>query len=331
MKTFAKIIVTVLFIFLVSCNNDDDFIKQGNERTFGIRHDLTLADYENLALPADASRPNFSAVVAFHYSLDASLEKDYVASGVLIKKNWILTAAHNFYDKEEQQAPALISGIQVLVGNDPNQPQAVYSVEKLVIHPTWLAGKQELQDANDLCLVKLSASVNQTMPASLYSNSDEKVGNVVWHCGFGDYSQKAGQNPEKLSKKHAMENILDRVKAGFTSSTQDTNYYGGLLAFDFDNPEGTINALGDNLVNEDEALLGTGSSSTNALTFEGTTIEGDSGGPLFLYNKNEWQVAGILSGGAYEPIENHKDGDYGDISIYTRVSTAMDWISSVLE
>ena len=59
-------------------------------------------------------------------------------------------------------------------------------------------------------------------------------------------------------------------------------YGGGLLAYDFDNSEETINSLGDDLNNADEQALGGGTSSSECLDLEGATITGDSGEPLFV-------------------------------------------------
>lgn len=314
-----------------SCSDDEIFEEPSENYTFGIRHDKTLSAYEALAAANDANKPDFSSTVFFSYSVNGSANHDYAASGVLIDSEWILTAGHNFYVADEQSTPAPPSGIQVRVGNNPNIPDASYGVAQVIYHPTWLAGQQEFSDANDLCLVKLASPITNITPAPLFSSSNEKVGKDVWHCGFGAYSDRPGQNPDLHSKKHAIHNVLDRVKTGFQTTTASVTFNGGLLAFDFDNPSGTINSLGDNIINADEAILGSGTSTAGALDFEGTTVTGDSGGPLFLQDNGVWKVAGILSGGATAPITNHTDSSYGDISIYTQVSSAYDWINSVIK
>ncbi|MEM6772808.1 MAG: trypsin-like serine protease, partial [Bacteroidota bacterium] len=138
--------------------------------------------------------------------------------------------------------------------------------------------------------------------------------------------------PDDFTPRRAFQNQLDRKVAGLTSTANGQSYTGGLLAFDFDHPNGMLNSLGDGLQNPDETLLGSGSSAANALNLEGSTVQGDSGGPLFVRDTDGiWKVAGVLSGGADEPIIDHPDGSYGDISIYIRVATARDWIAEVIE
>lgn len=328
-NTTLRIGIFIAIAALVaSCRKD---INPTSDLTFGIRHDMALEDYEELAANPTGDVPDFSSVIFFAYSLDGSTNYDYLASGVLIEEEWILTAGHNFYDAAQQNSPGDPTGIQVRVGNDPNNPDSTYSVSQIVYHPTWLAGDQEFADANDLCLVKLSAPVAGATFATLHSSNSEPVGNVVYHAGFGDYSQLAGQDPDLYSKKHAIQNTLDRVTDGMETSTAGVVYEGGLVAFDFDHPDGTSNTLGDQIINDDEFLLGSGTSSEACLNFEGATVQGDSGGPLFIKYNGKWEVIGILSGGASEPVANHQDSDYGDISIYTRVSTAFDWIQETVQ
>ncbi len=320
----------VFSIVLNSCKKDDTDIEPNEAVTFGIRHDKSLSDYEAIAVSSDPSRPDFSSTISFSYSLNGSSNYDYIASGVLIDSLWILTAGHNFYDSQNQTSPAPVSGIVVKVGSDPNNPDDTYNVAELIIHPTWLDDQQEFANANDLCLVKLSSAITDIKPAQLFITSNEAIGEDIWHCGYGDYSEQPGQNPNLDSKKHAIHNILDRSISGFQTTVSGNSYTGGLLAFDFDNPAETINTLGDNVVNSDENVLGSGSSSANCLDYEGTTVTGDSGGPLFLKDGSVWKVAGILSGGASNPVDNHQDSNYGDISIYIKISSAYNWIDSVI-
>ncbi len=323
------LILTILFY---SCGVEEEIDESSysNETTFGIRHDRSLSEYETIAANSDPNKPDFSSVISFSYSLDGSSNHDYVASGVLIDSEWILTAGHNFYDTQSQNNPALVSGISVKVGNNPNNPDSIVTVSELVFHPTWLDGQQGIEHANDLCLVKLTVPITGITPAILFSTNSEQLNEEVWHCGFGVYSDQPGQDSNLDSNKHAIQNILDRIETGFETSVGGIIYSGGLLAFDFDNPSGTINSLGDDLVNEDESILGLGSSSPICLNFEGTTVTGDSGGPLFLKDNGVWKVVGILSGGAVDPINNYIDGDYGDISIYTQVSSVYNWINSTI-
>ncbi|MEM1327670.1 MAG: trypsin-like serine protease [Bacteroidota bacterium] len=318
-----------IFLLVFTACEEDELIIPDENRTFGIRHDRSLAEYEALVTSTNKNLPDFSSVFSFQYSLDGSNNQEFTATGTLIDDNWILTAGHNFFVSDEQDSPAPIRGITILQGNDPNTPDASYEVAELVFHPTWLVA-DDFFNGNDLCLVKLKTPITDITPATLFTKSNESLGDLVWFCGFGDYSKLDGQDIDLLSKKHASENRLDRKVNGITTTFSGINYEGGLLAFDFDHPLGSINTLGDEIINEEEQLLGAGNSTAEALDFEGTTVQGDSGGPLFLKDGNTWKVAGVLSGGVSDPVAEHEDGSYGDISVFARVSQHIDWIRSVV-
>jgi hypothetical protein len=64
---------------------------------------------------------------------------------------------------------------------------------------------------------------------------------------------------------------------GLTHVINGVNNEGGTLAFDFDDPSGIINTLGDSYANDQEKALGSGTSANKALDWEATTVQGDSG------------------------------------------------------
>ncbi|MCB0737597.1 MAG: trypsin-like serine protease, partial [Bacteroidetes bacterium] len=214
-------IILLAFGILTSCGVDDSENPDA-ESTFGIRHDRELSDYEEKAAETGSDLPDFSSVICFQYNLTGGTELDYVASGTVIDEYWILTAGHNFFTSDEQTSPAPASGIIIAIGNDPNDPDAQYEVEELVFHPTWLTDDDGYANGNDLCLVKTKEPITGITPQALYAGSDEPIGSKVWYCGFGDYSQIEGQNPDLYSKKHAHENILDRVVGGIETSIDGT-------------------------------------------------------------------------------------------------------------
>jgi len=141
-------------------------------------------------------------------------------------------------------------------------------VERIVFHPSWLAENDLFDMANDLCLVKLKTPISSITPAKIANTSEVSVGNEVWFAGYCDYSEQEGQNPELFSKRHIIENILDRIVIGLQSSANGQTYTGTILATDFDDAGGLVNSLGDDYRSSDENILGDGSSSAMALPFE---------------------------------------------------------------
>ncbi|QLB13317.1 trypsin [Bisgaardia hudsonensis] len=318
----------LLGFFLISCA---DVTRQGV--AFGIRHDVPLAKYEQATLnKKQLDIPDLSPVIQFAYSVDGKSEdEEVIASGILINSEWILTAAHNFYVAEEQSAPVNPDRVIVRVGKNPNEPEAEYTVDKIVLHPTWITQGDGFTLGNDVALVHLSAPITNIKPVKVINHNDlEPLGKPVWFAGFGDYSMTKNQDEDSYSKLHLINNILDRRVSGIITEEDGKTYSGGLLAFDFDSPDQTHNSLGDDFIGEDEQLLGTGTSQSEALPLEGTTVEGDSGGALFVKKNGQWVVAGILSGGAADPYLDFIDGDYGDISIFTRIADVRQWIDSVI-
>jgi len=302
-------------------------------QTFGIRNDKKLGDYEAIAsneAPYNTDEfPDFRSVVAIHV---ADGDNVGIGSGVLISSQWILTAAHNFILPEETKNLPRLSDVSILVGNDPNRPSKTLKVSQIIVHPHWTSSDGGFEKGTDLALVKLATPITDVTPAVVnFDLNGEKDKAYTWSCGFGDYSQKAGQNSDDYSKKHAMVNVLDRIVNGFTTTLAGTTYNGGLLAFDFDAPDGKYNTLGDNIANEQERALGPGNSAAEALEMEGGTVQGDSGGPIFMKINGVWKVCGLLHGGVDDVAAGLKDSSYGDISVYSRTASAVAWIQATIK
>ncbi len=65
----------------------------------------------------------------------------------------------------------------------------------------------------------------------------------------------------------------------------------------------------------------------NCTELEGIPGPGDSGGPALIETEGGWAIAGISSG---QKSFNLGEGHYGVQTYYTRVSTQIDWIESVI-
>jgi len=101
----------------------------------------------------------------------------------------------------------------------------------------------------------------------------------------------------------------------------DSSEKGGLLAVDFDSPQQSNNTLADGTAQV--GYLGTGVSSPSPLAMEASSAVGDSGGPAFMYDNQAWRTVGVVSYGT-------SDSTYGDITIYTRVASQLEWIQTYL-
>ncbi len=302
-------------------------------QTFGIRNDRKLSEYETIATNVSPYNiddfPDFKSVVF----IQVTERKDiFMGSGVLVHPKWILTAAHNFILPEESKILPALPKIRILVGNDPNKPIKTLSVAEIIVHPHWINSDGGFEKGTDLALVRLSEAITDIKPSAInYDITGEKDKSFTWACGFGDYSQQAGQNKDDFSKKHAMVNVLDRITNDLKTIVNGKSYNGGLLAFDFDAPDGKYNTLGDNIVNDQEKELGKGNSAPEALEMEGSTVSGDSGGPIFIKIQGVWTVCGVLHGGIDNVAAGLKDSSFGDISVYCRTASAKDWLQSVIK
>jgi len=165
-----------------------------------------------------------------------------------------------------------------------------YRVENIVVHPDYAPESPKFQQDHDIALLKLDKPVKGVRPAGLYSKNDE-VTNNVWFVGEGLVGNgRDGLTGEPEGLNHA-QNLVDKTDEKW-------------LYFDFDAP------------------------GQDALSLEGVSGPGDSGGPAFIKNSSGLLLAGVSS----NQLDND-DGEvnvYGVIERYTRVSTHISWITNTM-
>lgn len=158
-------------------------------------------------------------------------------------------------------------------------------VEKIIIHPGW-----EENGRPDLALIKLSREITGVKPIKLYRKKDE-VGMEVIVAGHGNYGTgKVGVQGHPGTMRAATNKV--------EGSTSDSHY----LYWLFDSPD-----------------------SENVTSMEGIAGPGDSAGPAFIKEDDNYYLAGVGSAQSTQATDG-VEGLYGVTEYYVRVSTFKEWI-----
>ena len=295
----------------------------GDGDEYGYRLDVDSDLYFDLGANKNGFRangeiPSFDSTVYIEGTcID---EPDYYCSGsgVIVSSRWVFTAAHVAIDLD-------VSDTYVAIGSDYENYEDVVSVSEIFIHPSY---KDEDYDY-DFAILKLGRSVNQQYISEWVGDREDfdLINSKAYISGFGDLDEefadcgKACLEDQSgyFSQRRAWTNIIDRV----TGSATTGNSY---IVYDFDSPDGENNSLrkgssGFSYDQGDFSYAGKGSSSQESTNLEGTSVFGDSGGPMYANLEGEWLVVAVTAhGGEYS--------DYGDVAFNSRVSVYYDWICS---
>ena len=181
-------------------------------------------------------------------------------------------------------------------------------VERVILHPGYKQLPKELQSGDiapgmkflasidDIALIKLVEPVTDVAPVALYRASDE-LGQRVKLIGKGATGNGAvGLGPHA---SHRTE-----LRRAFNTVSRSEERW---LGYMFD----------------------TGAS---ALPLEGASGNGDSGGPVLIKVKDEWQLAGVTSWKYQDKgtVADFRPGLYGQLTYQARISHYAPWIDAVL-
>jgi hypothetical protein len=304
------------------------FVAAQNQRRIGTRHDVSLELHRQMGsnLGSFSSGDNFPDLSPV--GLVQSL-KGFIGTGTLISPTIVVTAGHVLRGSYKTKAP-VASEWTFLLGSDSLKPTETYSVSEVILHPGWtarLSYEGGIGDGDvlglDLALLRLDSPVIGVNPARFNTGDSEIIGSRVILAGYGSIADgKRGVTSVDNYDRLAGENTLDRVVETVNASNVLQDYRGGVLGVDFDSPDEFFNSLGSSASPID--YLGSGSSASTPLPYEATTAEGDSGGPAFVRMSDVWKVVGTVSYGTESSV-------YGDITVYTRIASQSDWVSSYLE
>ena len=259
-----------------------------------IRHDRLDSEYT--ALAADS---RYQSVGKFLYSVGSS---GYIASGVLISSQWVLTAGHVTAGNDFNGGGISSMSFTLYNGASPSQ----YAASDWYTHPGWGASNGDVYDGYDIALVRLSTPVTGFTPATLAPSSGfVEQGTIV---GFGSTGDGLTGYTSLDQLKRAGNNMIDARGSGAVGDISSN-----VLFVDFDKfGDPSASSYGD----------------TSPLPLEYLDAPGDSGGGLFVTRSGQTFLLGITSFVA--STDGSPNASYSDEGGFTDVTAFDSWITTTM-
>jgi hypothetical protein len=217
--------------------------------------------------------------------------------GVLIAPQWVITAAHAITWQHEIK--------QVVINGIPRD------VERRIIHSGYKKPPQELinpalatwdwtlfmvllSSSDDIALIKLAQPVTDVTPVAIHKG-DSELGQIIKFIGKGATANGLTGYDEHSSHRTQLRRAYNEV----------TSAHGRWFCYVFDKP-------------------------SKNLPLEGGSGSGDSGGPVLIQNKEDWQLAGLTSWIAPQGATRTPFGQYGQISCNVRLGHYKEWIENTM-